>query len=437
MTLAAFGFLLVGVFMTLILTKRLSAVAALILVPIVFGVLAGFAPELGGMILKGVVQVAPTALMLVFAILYFGIMIDAGLFDPLVDLVLGLVGADPVRIALGTAILAAIVSLDGDAVTTALVVTSAMLPVYRRVGMRTLTLGTLLIMSNSVMNLLPWAGPTARVSTALGLDIAEVFAPLVPVMAAGLAGTLGFAVLLGRIERRRLAGAKADTPVDHMEAVKAARAARPERRPRLFWLNLLLTLALIACLMTAVAPLPVVMVVAFAIAVTLNYPGLAEQRARIASHAENITNIATLILAAGVFTGILSGTGMVDAMARTLIGVIPPSVGPFLAPITALAAMPLSFFMSNDAYYFGIVPVIAQAASGFGVEPAAIARASLMGVTVHYLSPLVAGLYLLAGLLEVEMADMQRVILPRAIGLCLIMTLAALVLGAFPLIGHP
>ncbi|NBW07567.1 MAG: citrate transporter [Caulobacteraceae bacterium] len=434
MTLALFGFSMVGVFMALILTKRLSAVAALILVPLIFGVIAGFAPDLGGMIIKGVIQVAPTALMLVFAILYFGIMIDAGLFDPLVNLVLKLVGTDPIRIAVGTVILATVVSLDGDAVTTALVTTSALLPVYRRIGMRTLTLGALLLMSNSVMNLLPWGGPAARVTSALHLDISQVFLPLIPVMLVGVVATLGFAVMLGRAERKRLAGREPVLSDGPTGPVVAEGSPRPERRPRLILVNLALTLALVAGLATGIAPLPVVMMVAFALAVTINYPRLSEQRERVSSHADNIANIVALILSAGAFTGILNGTGMVDAMAHALISVIPPSVGPYMAPITALASMPLTFFMSNDAYYFGIVPVVAQTAAGFGIDPAAIARASLMGGAVHYMSPLVAGLYLLAALLEVEMADMQKFILPKAIGLCLIMIVGGLLFGAFPLV---
>jgi len=434
MTLALFGFAMVGVFMALILTKRLSAIAALILVPLIFGVIAGFAPDLGGMIIKGVIQVAPTALMLVFAILYFGIMIDAGLFDPLVNLVLKLVGTDPIRIAVGTVILATVVSLDGDAVTTALVTTSALLPVYRRVGMRTLTLGALLLMSNSVMNLLPWGGPAARVTSALHLDIGQVFLPLIPVMLVGVVATLGFAVMLGRAERKRLAGREPLVSGGPVASAFVEGADRPERRPRLILVNLALTLALVAGLATGIAPLPVVMMVAFALAVTINYPRLSEQRERVSSHADNIANIVALILSAGAFTGILNGTGMVDAMAHALISVIPPSVGPYMAPITALASMPLTFFMSNDAYYFGIVPVIAQTAAGFGIDPAAIGRASLMGGAVHYMSPLVAGLYLLAALLEVEMADMQKFILPKAIGLCLIMILGGLIFGAFPLV---
>ena len=95
---ALLGLAMVVTFMTLIMTKRMSAVAALILVPVVFGLLAGAGPSIGKMMVEGVLQVTPTALMLAFAVLYFATVMDAGLFDPLVRRVLAIVGDDPVRI---------------------------------------------------------------------------------------------------------------------------------------------------------------------------------------------------------------------------------------------------------------------------------------------------------------------------------------------------
>src|SRR4051794_140268 len=117
---------MVAVFMVLIMTKRMSALVALVIVPIVFGLLAGFGADLGGMMLDGITKLAPTGVMLMFAILYFGIMIDVGLFEPLVRRLVRVVHGDPVRVALGTAVLALLVSLDGDGSTTYMITTAAM-----------------------------------------------------------------------------------------------------------------------------------------------------------------------------------------------------------------------------------------------------------------------------------------------------------------------
>lgn len=432
---ALLGTLMIITFMVLIMTKRMSAITALLAVPILFGLLAGAGTGLGQMILEGVIQVAPTALMLTFAVLYFAIMMDAGLFDPLVRTVLKAVGNDPVRIALGTAILTTIVSLDGDGTTTALIIITAFLPVYRRVGMNPLILATLLGLCNSLMNYVPWGGPSARAAAAIGVDVGQVFGPLVPAMLAGLLATFLLAYFLGRSEKRRLAATGTMvTGVSGEPATPFLPGADPAiRRPRLFWFNLALTLGLVLGMVFGLAPLPVMMMGAFAIAATVNYPKLRDQKARISAHADNVVNIVVLIFAAGAFTGILNGTGMVDAMANAALSVIPPAIGSYMAPITALASMPLTFVMSNDAYYFGVVPVIASAAAGYGIEAEAIARASLIGQPVHTLSPLLAPIYLACGLLGVDVADAQRFALKWAVLISLVVLVMALATGAFPL----
>ncbi|MGQ3048543.1 MAG: CitMHS family transporter [Niveispirillum sp.] len=428
---ALLGTAMVTTFMVLIMTKRMSAIAALLAIPILFGLASGAGSALGDMILQGVLQVAPTALMLTFAVLYFAVMMDAGLFDPLVRRVLAMVGDDPVRIALGTAALATLVSLDGDGTTTALIIITAFLPVYKRVGMNPLILALLLGLCNALMNYVPWGGPSARAAAAVGADLGQVFGPLIPAMLIGLAAVFVLAWWLGRAERLRLGvGAGSGATVTSVPGLDIDPAIR---RPRLFWANLALTVGLVLGMILGLAPLPVMMMGAFAVAITLNYPRLRDQKARITAHADNVVNVVVLIFAAGSFTGILNGTGMADAMANAALTVIPPSIGSYLAPITALASMPLTFVMSNDAYYFGVVPVIATTAAAYGIDAEAIARASLIGQPVHTLSPLLAPIYLACGLLGVDVADAQRFALKWAVLISLVVLVAAIATGAIPL----
>ena len=142
----------------------------------------------------------------------------------------------------------------------------------------------------------------------------------------------------------------------------------------------------------------------------------------------------SLIFAAGVFTGILGGTGMVEAMSQSFLAVIPQSWGPYMAPITAIASMPFTFFISNDAFYFGVLPVVSEAAGHYGIAPVEMARASLIGQPVHLLSPLVPSTYLLVGLAGVEFGDHQKFTLKWAVAICMLMLAVALLLGIFPLV---
>lgn len=323
--LTALGFGMVITFMYLIMSKRLSPLVALIIVPIVFALLGGFGTGINEMMLEGIKKIAPTGVMLMFAILYFGVMIDAGLFDPLVRHILRLVKGDPLKIVVGTAALAMLISLDGDGSTTYMITASAMLPLYRRLGMNALSMTCVTILGSGVMNLTPWGGPTARAATALHVDPADIFVPLIPTMLLALATILALAWWLGLQERKRLGTVKlpgdrdwmdASVADDGSDALPTVEDVEDIKRPRLLWVNFALTCALMAALVIGVLPMPVLFMIGFAIALMINYPNLAEQRRRLVNHAGNVLSVVSLIFAAGIFTGILSNTGMVEAMSQ-------------------------------------------------------------------------------------------------------------------------
>jgi CitMHS family citrate-Mg2+:H+ or citrate-Ca2+:H+ symporter len=498
--LTALAYAMIVVFMFLIMTKRLPALVALIVVPIAFGLIGGFGAGLGPMMLTGIKNLAPTGVMLMFAILYFGVMIDAGLFDPVIRRILALVKGDPMKIVVGTAALAMFVSLDGDGATTYMITVSAMLPLYKRLGMSRLVLACVIMLAGGVFNILPWGGPTARAASALGVDVSEIFVPMILPMIVTIGWVLFVAYVLGKRERNRIGTlqmeAKANapqaandsllkpvladmavagqkdgttgqwlTPAGATAAAGSAgfterRAAAPAAhsagaavsadgagadigaahastaRPKLIWVNFALTAVLMGLLIKGALPLPVLFMIFFAIALMINYPKLQDQKERIAEHAANVVPVVSLIFAAGIFVGILQGTKMVDAIATSVIAAVPAWMGPYMAIVTGVLSIPFTFFISNDAFYFGVVPILAKAAAVYGISAAEIGRASIIGQPVHLLSPLVASTYLLVGMSEVEFGDHQRYTLIWSISASLVMLAAALVFGVIPFMGH-
>ena len=429
---------MVAVFMVLIMTKRMSALVALVIVPVVFGVLAGFGRDLGPMMLQGITKLAPTGVMLMFAILYFGIMIDAGLFEPFVRRLVRLVQGDPVKVVVGTAVLAFFVSLDGDGSTTYMITTAAMLPLYLRLHISPLVLTCVTMLASGIMNILPWGGPTARVASALQVDVAELFVPLIPAMIGSAVCVLLVAWRLGRRERERAATRAA---TDQRPAASGAQLAlddMPPRaaRPHMLIINALLTVALLVALVLNVLPLAALFMIAFAIAATINYPSVLEQKEHLTAHAGNALSVVGLIFAAGIFTGILSGTRMVDAMAGSVVTTLPPGLAPFLAPVAGILSIPFTFFISNDAFYYGVVPILAKAGAAYGISAAEIGRAALIGQPVHLLSPLVPSTYLLVGLVNAELGDHQRFTLKWSLLASLAMLAVGLLTGVIPLIGR-
>lgn len=328
--LALLGFLMVAVFMYLIMSRRLSALVALIVVPVVFALISGFGTEIGDMMLAGIKKIAPTGIMLLFAILYFGVMMDAGLFDPLIKKIVKIVKGDPLKVIVGTAILATLVALDGDGTTTYMITVTAMLPLYRKLGIKPMILAVVPMLALGVMNMTPWGGPTARVMSVLDMDVSEIFVPVIPAMIGGIAWVMIVACILGKQERKRLG--IIELPDEELQSLAGQEVAATDetaalKRPHLIWFNLLLTAALMVGLITSFLPLPTMFMLAFAIALFINYPKMQDQKERIAAHAANALATVSMVFAAGIFTGILTETKMIDAMAGTLVSWIPDSLG--------------------------------------------------------------------------------------------------------------
>jgi citrate-Mg2+:H+ or citrate-Ca2+:H+ symporter, CitMHS family len=465
--LVALGFLMVAMFMFLIMSKRATPVVGLIAVPIAFGIAAGAGLGIGDMVTDGMKAVLSTVALLFFAIIFFGIMIDVGLFDPLVRSILRIVRDDPMRLVVGTAVLAMVVSLDGDGSTTFIIVTSALLPLYLKLKVSPVVLTVVAGLSNGAMNIVPWGGPTARAAASLGVSPSEVFVPMIPALVVGLIVVLLFAAQLGVSERRRIGklvmtsepllvgaqsgnshtassgsgdalpgsnGSSGNSGSDDDEArfVDGLDPGRPTLRPKLFWFNAILTAGLLVMLVIDIVPIPVLFMVATAIALTVNFPRVKEQQEAIVRHSSSIVSVVAMVFAAAVLIGVFQGTGMVEAMAHWLLSVIPSALGPHLGVVTGVLSLPFTFFMSNDAFYFGVLPVLAETASGYGIEPVEMARASITGQTFHMQSPLVPAILLLVTLAGVSLADHHRKVLWRAALVSLSMLAIGVLLGQIP-----
>ncbi|MGW8401964.1 SLC13 family permease, partial [Streptomyces lydicus] len=204
---------------------------------------------------------------------------------------------------------------------------------------------------------------------------------------------------------------------------------RPTLRPKLYWFNAALTVALLTLLILQTLPIPVLFLLGAALALTVNFPHMKDQKARIAAHAENVLNVSGMVFAAAVFTGVLTGTGMVEHMARWLVSNIPDALGPHMGLVTGVLSIPLTYFMSNDGFYFGIVPILAEAGAAHGVAPIEIARASLAGQALHMSSPLVPAVYVLVGMAKVEFGDHTRFTVKWAALTSLVVLGASLLFG--------
>jgi CitMHS family citrate-Mg2+:H+ or citrate-Ca2+:H+ symporter len=439
--LAFIGACAVVSLLALILSNRVSPLAALILVPVVASVAIGQAAAMPAQIVTGITRIAPVGGMFIFAILFFGIMTDAGLLAPVVRFVLRLVGERPSRITVGTAALALLIHLDGSGAVCFLVTIPALRPLYDSLGMDRRILACTASMAAGV-NFLPWTGPTLRASAALGVPATALFTPMLGVQGVGLAFVFAASWWLGRREEARLAAGRTLPETGYASDTMATEPTGDQdaailalRRPRLLLVNAAIALVVIGVMISGLVEPVIGFMIGTALALLINYPDAAAQRARIDAHARAALLMAAILLAAGAFTGIMTGSGMIGAMANAAARAVPDSLGGHLPVLMGALAMPLSLVFDPDSFYFGVLPVIAHVGAHFGTPPIAIGQAALLGqmTTGFPVSPLTPATFLVAGLSGIELSAHQRFTIPWLFGASLLMLVAALLFGVLPL----
>lgn len=457
--LAAIGFLIIAVILVLLLTQRVNAIVALAGVPFVGALIAGFSlADASEFAMTGISGVVGVIAMFVFAIIYFGIVSDAGMFDPIVNRIVRFAGDKPATITVATTLLAIVSHLDGAGASTFLITIPAMLPLYERMGMSRLVLATCVALGAGVMNILPWGGPTLRAAATAEVPANELWVPLIPAQIVGLIAALGIAFLLGVREKKRLArldagderalvpestariGESGMVIVQDAGGAASPDAAASEaevatlRRPRLFFVNLAVTLLVVLVLVMGWVDPAVCFIIGAIIVLVVNYPNMSQQGERVNAHAPGAVLMASTLIAAGILLGVLSESGMVEAMAQGGANLLPESLAPGLPLLAGILGVPLSLLFGPDAYYFGVMPVLMAVGEGFGVDGIHIAQASILGQeTVGFpISPMTGSFFLLVGLAKVDIGRHIRHSFLWMWLLSIIMLVVAVVLGNIP-----
>lgn len=421
MWLTIMGIIIIGSIVGLLIAKKISPVVGMILIPSIGALLLGYGiKDLVKFFNSGLESVMSVVIMFILAIIFFGIMTDSGLFKPIVKRLILMTRGNVVIVCIVTALIGMFAQLDGAGAVAFLLSIPALLPLYKALNMNKYLLILLLAISAAIMNMVPWGGPMARVASVLKVkSVNELWYGIIPVQLIGFVLVLIFATYLGFREKKRIKKAIDNGEVEPTLNIDIHRLVKNYERDQdikfpvrgralkhgwVIWANVLLTIIVLVMMLANVAPPEFAFMIGVAIALVINFPNVDEQMNRLKAHAPNALMMAAVIIAAGMFLGVLEETGMLKSIALNFIKIIPDAVGPYLHIIVGFFGVPLDLLTSTDAYYFALLPIVEQTASQFGINPVSTAYSMVIGNIVGtFVSPFSPALWLAIGLAEANM----------------------------------
>lgn len=445
--LTLMGLAIIIITVTILIQGRTTPLVPMTIVPVVGALIAGFGfGEIGDFFEEGLGSVMNVVAMFIFAIIFFGILQDVGLFNPVIRALITATRGNVVAVTVGTAAIGIVAHLDGSGSTTFLLTIPALLPLYTALHISRYVLVTIVALAASVMNMVPWGGPLGRAGSVVNQDTHQIWMHLLPIQGVCAVMVLAIAAALGVWQKRRIAKLRATGQLEGEEAVDVnaiasdfIRKQKQEQEDKGFRnrtgrvvtiLNVAVILLVLVALLSGLLPPAPAFLLAATVTLLINFDSQSEQTDALRRHAPNALSMAGIILAAAMFLGVLNGTGMLEAIAQQLIAILPASVGPYLHVIIGLLGVPLDLMTSTDAYYFSILPIVQETVANFGVSGMGAASALIIGNVIGtFVSPFSPALWLALGLARADMGKYLKIAFPLAWAFSLAIVLVAFAFG--------
>ena len=376
---AIVGFVMMILITTLLLKKKVSTLFAFTIIPIVGAFLVGASvKDVCDYVNVGLDKTRDLMFIIFFSLPYFSVMSEAGLFDTIVEFLLKKTKLSVTVICVITVLISLITEIDGSVTSTYLVTIPMLLPLYKKLKIDPKVLLLLCSATMCALFVTPWNGRTLRAATLLtGIDNPQnyIFTELFPLMLFYIAACIVLAVILARSQMKKGAGL-----VDDGVAVEISMGNSELRRPKLFWFNLLLTVGIIVGLSVIPCPDYFVFALGLIIALTVNYPDLKLQGELLKKYSKEMYSTACAVFLSGVVVGVLSESGMMDAMVNFLIQIIPGALGPWVYLIIAVFSAPLMLIFTNDIWQYALVPIVAGVSAKYGIANEIVVLTLLMNM---------------------------------------------------------
>lgn len=427
MYLAIIGFILIIILMYVLIGEKMSPPMAFIILPLIAAVVSGASiADISLYVNDGLASILNTAVLFLFSISFFTLMSEQGLFDPLVDFVISKVGNKITAIFIAVLLVATVAHLDGSGASTYLIAIPAFKPIMDKLGVKPVVfLGTVIGLM-AAMNIIPWGGPTIRAASVAGVEVSDLYSFILPAVVVMFL----LAIVNAVINSRRKREDSVDGNVNIADLAGDV-TSEPKTSKGLYIYNLVVTLIMLALLFIDTGlPMHFIFMVAYAFAILGNFRSVKEQGKKIQEYGNNAIVMTMTLFAVGIFIGVIEGSGMVEAMATTIINALPEFIAPHTHWFLALFSVPLMMVLGTDAFYFALLPIVIGIVEPFGITPQTVAATFLItGTYGTYISPTVAANYVGVSLAGTTIGEHIKANLPIMWAASIITLIAATLLG--------
>lgn len=424
--LAIVGYLALALILFLLISGKAHPLVVFTVIPVMVGVICGFTPsEISDFVGQGMTSVVSSLVLFMFSIAFFSLMHDVGLFEPIIKKLTPKNKSNVFLVLLSTLFITFIAHLDGSGTTTFIIALSACLPMTDQLKIRRTTVMCLLCFAMTGMNLVPWGGPTQYASISSGTDINTLFRMVIPAMILMIGIAIAMAWILSKLEVKHGASA----PKDFVESDVVIAVQDESSGVNKKWvLNAVVTLAVLILLFSGIMSTYLCFMIGICIAFMINFPTVKEQNAKIKEYAGAIIGMLITIAAVGVYLGIMSKGGIIEAMAATITSLIPEFLLPHAHWVIAIFGCLFQMALGTSSYYNVLLPMVISVVDPFGVPASAVASAFLISGTFgSLLCPSVAALYVGLGLCDLNIGEhlkfSMKFLVPASVLVLIISTL--------------
>lgn len=432
MNVTIMAILLILIVVLTVVTKKVPFNFVLLIIPMVCAMLLGFSvTEVSDFVLEQFASLMKsTGFMLLFAFLYFTMLTETGMFDTIVSALIQKLGnkMNVIMIMILTTVIGAFSILTGNFTPAYLITFPILVPLYKKFDFDREAAFIIAQTAMSAMCFIPWGIGMAYTAMASGIDTGELAAASMPWGLCFIPAIILQWVYFARQHKKRVGTFQA---VAALEEKKEQEEEKPNVRPKLFWVNLILFIVFMVALgVFGIAPY-LVFIVATVVTAMINYP---KNYGEIFNKVGPMyLNILVMLLAISMYQAVFNSTGMVEALSEGLVAICPEFLLRYIHIVLLLLCVVIIYFVPFQIFN-AMYPVFVSIGAGFGIPPVAMIAPFVCNLSLATSStPTNSSTYLGCALTETEVPHFCKKAVPIQTVTNVVVILTAVIFGVLKL----